>query len=81
MTGEHSCRPLYDDHGNPIATARVSDDISPAGLAALVEVVEAAKKLHAELDAADTGRVVRREQAHRRLQDRLARWRGETATP
>lgn len=50
---EHRCEPLFDDAGRLVAYARVSPDLGEDGRRALLNIVEAAKRLQAEQDAAD----------------------------
>lgn len=50
---DHLCEPLFDDAGNLVASVRVSPDLGEDGRQALLNIVEAAKRLQAEEDAAD----------------------------
>ena len=50
---DHVCVPVMNESGEVIARARVSPDLDEQGMRALVNVVEAARRLMAEQDAAD----------------------------
>jgi transcription elongation GreA/GreB family factor len=53
MTDNHVCVPVVDADGLVLGHARVSPDVDERGQQALVSVLEAARRLMAEQDAAD----------------------------
>lgn len=71
------CEPVCDDDGQVIAVARVSADITDEGRRALRELVEAARRADAALDAADPRRAERQAAAVERIRDRRRRWQGD----
>jgi hypothetical protein len=56
------CEPVTDDNGEVVAVARVSGDLGEEGRRALLHVVEAARRLQAEQDAADPAGAAERAQ-------------------
>lgn len=74
---DHRCEPLYDDAGNLVASVRVSPDLDEKGRRALLSLVEAAKRLQAEQDAADPEAAAERA---RRQADGIARIRVRAAS-
>lgn len=67
---EHTCRPVFDEHGELIAVARVGD-LDERGMAALREMIAAARRLHAATDTPE--RRARAEAARLRNRERLVR--------
>lgn len=53
MTDNHVCIPVVDESGQVIASARVSPDLDERGRQALLNVVQAARRLMDEEDAKD----------------------------
>lgn len=53
MIDDHTCQPLFDDAGNLVASVRAAPDLDERGRQALLSLVEAARRLQAEEDAAD----------------------------
>jgi hypothetical protein len=81
VTDDHVCIPLTDSSGAVIGRARVSPDLGVEGRAHLLAVVEAARQVMAERDAADpvgaAERDARYEAGQRRIAERNRRLRGE----
>ncbi|MFB6392565.1 hypothetical protein [Polymorphospora lycopeni] len=77
MAERERCRPLVDDNGQVVASVRGSGELPEEARRALLNVVEAAKRLQAEQDAADPSRIVRWEEGQQRIRERVARWRRE----
>ncbi|WP_328344911.1 hypothetical protein [Micromonospora sp. NBC_00421] len=77
MADRERCVPLVDDDGQVVASVRVSGDLDEVARRHLLNIVEAALRLDAELDAVDPERVTRREAAALRRAERGRRWRGE----
>lgn len=78
VADREQCRPLVDDNGQIVASVRGAGELSDEGRRALLDVVAAAHRLEAELDAADPGRAARQEAAIQRIRERGRRWRGES---
>lgn len=74
--GEH-CEPLLDDDGQIIAVARVSDDITDEGRAALRSLVDAARRQFEADLAADPSIGERQAASIARIRERNRRLRGE----
>ena len=82
MTGDGQvCVPVVDGAGRVLGHARVSPDLDERGRAALLNVVQAARRLVAEQDAADpeaaAERGRRQAAAIARIRGRVRRRRGE----
>lgn len=68
---EHACRPVYDEHGEVIAVARVGD-LDERGEAALREVIAAVRR---RMEAEDSPeRQAKAAAALVRNRERLVRW-------
>jgi len=83
VTDDHRCEPLFDAAGHLIAHALVSPDLDERGRAALLNVVEAARRLVAEQDAADpegaADRDARYPAGQERIRERNQRLREQAA--
>lgn len=69
------CVPLVDDDGQVVASVRVSGDLDEVSRRHLLNIVAAARRMDAELDAADPGRAARQQAAMERIRERGRRWR------
>ncbi|MFF0821177.1 hypothetical protein ACFYUR_12400 [Micromonospora haikouensis] len=69
--------PLVDDDGQVVASVHVTGDLDETSRRHLLNIVEAAQRREAELDAADPGRAERQQAAMERIRERGRRWRGE----
>lgn len=82
MTEDHVCVPVVDDNGEVLGHARVSRDLDKRGQQALLNAVQAARRLMDEEDAADPEaaeeRGRRQAAAIARIRERVRRARGET---
>ena len=82
MTDDHVCVPVVDDAGQVIGHARVSPGLDERGRRALLNVVEAARRLMAEEDAKDpeaaAERGRRQAAAIARIRERVRLRRGES---
>jgi hypothetical protein len=72
------CVPVVDDDGQVVASVRMTGVMDERFRRAMLDVVAAAMRADAELDAADPGRAARQEAAVQRIRERGRRWRGET---
>ncbi|WP_433460741.1 hypothetical protein [Micromonospora sp. CA-248212] len=77
MADRERCVPLVDDDGQVVASVRVAGDLDEESREHLLNIVHAALRREAELDAADPGRAERQQAAMERIRERARRWRGE----
>ncbi|MEV5211404.1 hypothetical protein AB0K35_28410 [Micromonospora sp. NPDC053740] len=77
MADRVRCVPLVDDDGQVVASVRVAGELDEESRGHLLNIVKAALRREAELDAADPWRAARQEAAAERIRERNRRWRGE----
>ncbi len=74
----HVCRPFADRDGAIIGTILMAPDAGEETVRALANLVEAARRVHAERVAADPSITERFEAGQRRIREQNARLRGES---